>query len=155
MGPYLQKNLIVGDFNSYFFGTLTLRKTELICISIHYWQRYRAEKGIKTSRRAHRIPIFRFAGWPRGFRAARCQKPLKKSQKVPKMTKFTLLFVSSSPKITWSTWKHKNEGSVTPPGHFGTQFVLGAASIVEISLNLSIFQLFWAYRALWRTFFTS
>ena len=133
----------------------TLRKTELICISIHYWQRYRAEKGIKTSGRTHRIPIFRFAGWPRGFRAARCQKPLKKSQKVPKMTKFTLLFVSSSPKITWSTWKHKNEGSVTPPGHFGTQFVLGAASIVEISLNLSIFQLFWAYRAPWRTFFTS
>ena len=58
---------------------------------------------------------------------------------MPKMTKFTLLFVSSSPKITWSTWKHKNEGSVTPPGHFGSQFVLGAASIVEISLDLSAF----------------
>ena len=87
---------------------LSLRKTELIFISIHYWQRYRAEKGINTSGRTHRITIFRFPGRPRGFRAARCQKPLKKSQEVPKMTKFRMFFVSSSPKTTWLTWNHKN-----------------------------------------------
>ena len=124
----------------------------MVFISIHYWQRYRTEKDIKTSGRTHRITIFRFPGQPHGFRAARCQKPLKNSQEVPKMTKFRILFVSSSPKTTWSTWK---QVSVVPAGHSGTQFVLGAASIVEISLNLSLFQLFWAHRAPWHTFFTS
>ena len=89
-------------------GKYTLRKIELIFISIHYWQRSWDEKGIKTSGRTHRIIIFRFPGWPRGFRAARCQKPLKKSQEVPKMTKFRMFFVSSSPKTTWLTWNHKN-----------------------------------------------
>ena len=39
-------------------GKYTLRKTELIFISIHYWQRYWDEKGIKTLGRTHRIIIF-------------------------------------------------------------------------------------------------
>ena len=83
----------------------TLKKTELIFISIHYWQRYWAEKGIKILGRTHRIRFSRFPGRPRGFRAARGQKPLKHSQNLPKLTKFTMFFVSSCPKTTWSTWK--------------------------------------------------
>ena len=39
-------------------GKYTLRKIELIFISIHYWQRYWDEKGIKTLGRTHRIIIF-------------------------------------------------------------------------------------------------
>ena len=83
--------------------------------------------------------IFMFPGQPRGFRGARSKKPLKKSRNLSKMTKFLMFFVSSCFKTTWLTLKPINQHSVVPSGCFDTQFVPGTASIVEISLNLSVF----------------
>ena len=99
--------------------------------------------------------IFRFPGQPRGFRGARSKKPLKKSQNLPKMTRFSMVFVSSCFKTTWLTLKPTNQHSVVPSDRFDTQFVPGTASIVEISLNLSVFWQFSDHSASWRIFFTS
>ena len=62
----------------------TLRKTDSIFNSIHYWQRYWVVKGIKMTGRTQRICISEPPGQPRGFRAARSQKPFKKSQELQK-----------------------------------------------------------------------
>mgnify|MGYP007061592067 CR=1 FL=1 len=126
-----------------------------ITISIRYWQRYWVVKGTKTTGQDHRMIIFRFPGRPCGFRGARSKKPLKKSPNLSKMTKFLMFFVSSCFKTTWLTLKPINQHSVVPSNCFNTQFVPRTASIVEISLNLSIFWPFLDHSASWRIFFTS
>ena len=72
-------------------------------IYLNYWQSYWAEKGTKMTGREHRISISRFPGRPRGFRAAKSQKPFKKSQELQKSAKFSIFFVSSPFKTTWLT----------------------------------------------------
>ena len=69
-------------------------------------------KGTKMTGLDHRMIIFRFPVQPRGFRGARSEKPLKKSQNLSKMTKFSMFFVSSCFKTTWSTLKPINQHSV-------------------------------------------
>ena len=72
----------------------------------------RVAKGVKRTRRTHRIRISRFQVRPRSFKSARSQKTFKNSQILSKTPVLDRFLSCSALKTSWSQLNPRNSNSV-------------------------------------------